>query len=369
MSGSNGVRTIAVTSGKGGVGKTTLSVNLSLALAEAGHRTCLFDADLGLANVNVLLGLDVSRTLEDALFGHASLEDIRFQGVHGIDIIPGSSGIQRMADLDPGKVSDLLRSFEALSAYDFFIMDTAAGIARNVVAFCLAARELILVVAPEPASMTDAYALLKVLHLNGFQGRVEVVVSRCKSIAAAKGFFDGFRKAVREHLGVRTALLGVVVQDRKVQDAVRRRQPVLRIHPRSNASRCIHHIARSLVQRPPSPASSDLNGFWERFIQLVRSPLNLGGPEPEAGRDKPVPAPAPVDDAPSGGIRPGCFDSITTIARELGLIRDALTAMASNGARNTTAGEPPAFVRGEAIHLDFDRFVLQQRAKTKGQPS
>ncbi len=369
MSGSNGVRTIAVTSGKGGVGKTTLSVNLALALAEAGHRTCLFDADLGLANVNVLLGLDVSRTLEDAFFGNASLEEIRFQGVHGIDIIPGSSGIQRMADLDPGKVSDLLRSFEALSAYDFFIMDTAAGIARNVVAFCLAARELILVVAPEPASMTDAYALLKVLHLNGFEGRVEVVVSRCKTIAAAKGFFAGFRKAVREHLGVRIALLGVVVQDRKVQDAIRRRQPVLRVHPGSNASRCIHHIARSLAQRSPSLASAGLNGFWKRFIHLIRAPLNLGGREQDAGRGEPEPAPGPQGEAPPGAIPDECFDQITAIARELGLIREALTAMASSGTRNPGPGEPPDSVRREAIPLDFDRFVLQQRAKTKGQPS
>ncbi|MCF8063221.1 MAG: MinD/ParA family protein [Deltaproteobacteria bacterium] len=356
MAETNGTRTIAVTSGKGGVGKTTLSVNLALALAEEGYRSCLFDADLGLANVNVLLGLDVARTLEDALFGETTLQDIRFRDVHGIDIIPGSSGARRMADLDPEQVSALLSSFGDLDGYDFFIMDTSAGIARNVVAFCLAAHDVILVVAPEPASMTDAYALLKILHLNDFQGRVEVVVSRCRSIAAAKTFFDRFRVTVREHLNLKVVLLGVVVQDDRVQDAVRRRQPVLRIHPRTNASRCIRHLAKALVQRPVSGKSPGLSPFWERFIRFVKAPLNLG--EEEAGPPQPE-----QEAATAPGGRPRIHGSgidlsvqLNAVTHELSLIREALVKMSSNGGEGR---------KHEPIRLDFDAFLEQRSAITK----
>lgn len=280
MNGETGARTIAVTSGKGGVGKTNLSVNLALALAEQGCRTCLLDADLGLANVNVLLGLEVGANLEDVILGRAGLADIMIKGCHGIDIIPGSSGVQRMADLGDRELEALLESFSALPGYDFFLMDTSAGISRNVIAFCMAASEVILVLLPEPASMTDAYALLKVLDGNGFKGVVKVVVSQCKNISAARKCYTLLRETTDRYLGIRVALAGVVISDQKVAASIGKRVPVIKSHPECNASRCIRHLAKTLLQQGPACVNDGgLPGFWTRFLGILKAPMELGGRE------------------------------------------------------------------------------------------
>lgn len=357
-------RTIAITSGKGGVGKTTLSVNLAMALAEKGFRTCLLDADLGLANVNLLLGLDVAKTLEDVLFENIPLQDVMHRDVHGIDIIPGSSGIQRMADLDPGRVHGLLESFGGLRDYDFFLMDTSAGIARNVVAFCLAAQEVVLVVTPEPASMTDAYALLKVLQLNGFPGIVRVVVSRCKDIASAKVFFDRFQKTASDYLSMKVLLLGVVVLDRNVQDSVQRRTPLLAIHPRANAGRCIRHIAKSLAARSPAALDSGLSPFWERFMRLVRAPMDFGDGASDSKSGAPETTETGDDDNP-GRIVPELADCVTELTQELRLLREAVEGMAVLGSGPSSKAGSAASEGGPIIPLDFDAFAAHYRSSGK----
>ena len=386
-------RLIAVTSGKGGAGKTTLSLNLAMALASNGMQACLFDADLGLANVNVLLGLSVSKTLEDVICGRATLEEIILKDIQGIDIIPGASGVQQMADLPPQQVTQMVRSFSLLDAYDVILMDTSAGVAKSVIAFCLCAPEVILVINPEPASMTDAYALLKILKLNAFQGKVRVVVSRCKSVSEAKSFFSGFQKTVFHYLDMRPVLLGVVVQDRKVQDAIRKREPVLFRHPGSNASRCIRHIAKSLAEhRPAIPMTQSESPFWERWLRLLRSPLRLDVPEADQDRRETSTEPAssssrpdvatalrlrhaetahenlPVE-APSPQQTPESVASHEhAVLQELRGIRMALEALTSNHSPGPFAipGRPDAFKGGEAMLLDFDAFVKQHRSERRG---
>ena len=161
-------RTITITSGKGGVGKTNLSLNLALELARLGHHTCLFDADFGTANVNILLGISPRYDIKDVISKDKVLNEIIIAEGEKIDLLPGSSGVEEMANLSSEQIDGLLSSMSAMEEYDYLLIDTAAGISKNVVSFCLASSEVVLVITHEPTSLTDAYALLKVLAANDF---------------------------------------------------------------------------------------------------------------------------------------------------------------------------------------------------------
>ena len=271
-------RIITVTSGKGGVGKTSISLNLALQLASSGHQTCLFDADLGLANINILLGLNPEHTLEDVIENQYDLQDILIRDCQGIDIIAGSSGVEKMADLEPEQVDHLIQSLTKLDEYDFLLFDTSAGISNNVISFCLAAGELILIITPEPTALTDAYSMLKVLSLNDFQGKVKVVVNKCKSVPAAKNVYMKFRDTVKKYISLKLILLGIVLEDNKVPEAVIKQEPFISVFPKSNASTCIKHLAGKLVEHKEEGVDPDeLESFWMRWLKFMKSPLNLDG--------------------------------------------------------------------------------------------
>ena len=146
-------KTIVITSGKGGVGKTNISVNTALELAKRDYRTCLFDADFGLANVDIILGLHPEKTLNDVIYGDKNLEDIILHSEAGIDIIPGSSGIEKIANLTSDKISELVSAFSQLSEYDYFLIDTSSGISKSVISFCLAGTETFVVITSEATSL------------------------------------------------------------------------------------------------------------------------------------------------------------------------------------------------------------------------
>ncbi|HKJ94315.1 MAG TPA: MinD/ParA family protein, partial [Gammaproteobacteria bacterium] len=173
------VKTIAVTSGKGGVGKTNVSVNLATCLARQGHGVLLFDADLGLANVDVLLGLTPKRNLSNVIDGESSIEEVLMEGPAGVLIVPASSGTQRMAQLSPAEHAGVIRGFSELpQEIDYLIVDTAAGISDSVVSFARASREVMVVACDEPSSITDAYALVKVLNRDHGVHRFHMVANR-----------------------------------------------------------------------------------------------------------------------------------------------------------------------------------------------
>jgi len=263
-------RIITVASGKGGVGKTSISLNLALQLARLGYRTCLFDADLGLANINILLGLYPRYSLEHVILNQRSLADVIIHDHEGIDIIPGSSGMERMADLEDAQVERLVRSFSSLSGYDFFFLDTSAGVSNHVISFCMASPEVILVITPEPTSLTDAYSLLKVLSLNGFNGKVKLVINQSKSATIAKHAYSKFQDVVKEHLGIETSALGIVVQDPHVSEAIKAQQPLISLYPDSGASKCIENIATRLVEnQPDNVGTSSLDLFWKRCLKSL----------------------------------------------------------------------------------------------------
>ncbi|MBI5041117.1 MAG: P-loop NTPase [Gammaproteobacteria bacterium] len=288
-------RIIAVTSGKGGVGKTHLSVNLALQCARAGLRVGLFDADLGLANANLLLKLTPQQTLGDVIAGTARLQDIVLSA-YGIDIIPGSSGVMEMADLPVVSLRRLGDEFSALPDYDLMVFDTSSGVASNVLAFAVAASELLLVITPEPTALTDAYALVKLLQRQHYPGRIQVVVNQAHSERQAMHTFEKFREVVRVYQGLELPMLGWIPLDPQVTEAARAQIPLTRFESRdslsgsgrgpawSPAARAIADLAARLIEQAPTAGDDTLHAFWMRLTGLPPEAIATPEVTPELQR-------------------------------------------------------------------------------------
>lgn len=264
------VRTIAVTGGKGGVGKTNLSVNLSMALAEMGKRTLLLDADLALANVDVLLGLTPRFSLADLMAGRCTLEEILIDMPNGLMVVPSASGRRHMAELPPAQHVGLINVFSELErALDVMVIDTAAGITDSVLTFCQAAQDAVVVVCDEPASLTDAYALIKVLSRERGVDRVQIVANMVRDLNEGRLLYDKLSRVCEKFLGdVSLNYLGCVPQDDWLRLAVQRQQPVVKAYPSSPSAQAILEIARrtSRWQAPTAPRGN-VEFFVERMIK------------------------------------------------------------------------------------------------------
>jgi flagellar biosynthesis protein FlhG len=278
-------RTITITSGKGGVGKTNVSLNLALYLSNNGYRVCLFDADLGLSNINILLGLEPDFDLSDLLLHGRKLEDIIIPINETFHILPGSSGLEEMANLEADRRQALIESLSGINGYDFLLFDTSAGISKNVISFCLASPEVVLVITPEPTSLTDSFALVKILSLNGFVGQIKVVINQCKDLAIATQVYRKFKSAAVKYLDIDVPTLGVIYQDENVAEAVKQQRPFLSIYPDSRASKCIRQIGgRLLTADMEHLREHDMVGFWSRCLQLISGPLKLPSTKKEGER-------------------------------------------------------------------------------------
>ena len=263
------VQVIAVTGGKGGVGKTNVSVNLSLALAELGRRVMLLDADLGLANVDVLLGLTPKYTLADLVAQRCQLEDVLLEGPEGLLIVPASSGFRHMAELSPAEHVGLVNVFSELQrALDVMVVDTAAGITDSVLTFCQAAQDTVVVVCDEPASITDAYALVKVLSRERGVDRVHVIANMVRDPNEGRKLYEKLARVCERFLGdVALHYLGAVPQDDWLRRAVQRQQAVVKAYPGSPSARAINEIARVTARwQPPTGARGNVEFFVERMI-------------------------------------------------------------------------------------------------------
>lgn len=261
-----GPRAIAVASGKGGVGKTSLSVNLALCLANMGRRITLFDADLGMANVEVMLGLVPPFSLYEVLYGDKTLDEITVQGPLGINVISGGSGFLEMANLDHTRRQRLLRMLDQYSGReDFVIIDTGAGINKNVLGFVAAAGEVIIVVTPEPTSLTDAYALIKILANFKVHSEVHIVVNRAADGREAMRTLGRIQAATGRFLEIKLNSLGWIPEDRSVSQAIKSQQPFFLTSTHSPASRSVAGIAEFLIEGA-RPASSE--GFWGKLMGL-----------------------------------------------------------------------------------------------------
>lgn len=263
------IRVLAITGGKGGVGKTNISANLGIALSELGRRVMLLDADLGLANIDVVLGLHPQFDLSHVMRGERDLEEIIVEGPHGLQVVPASSGIREMAALSTAEHVGLIHAFSDLgNNLDTLIVDTAAGISDSVISFCRAAQEVVVVVCDEPASITDAYALIKLLNKEYGMSRFRVLSNMVHSAQEARDLYNKLCRVTDRYLDVMLNSLGGIPYDETLKKAVKGQQAVVHAYPRSRAAQAFKNLAKKVDGLPmPVGASGHLQFFVERLLQ------------------------------------------------------------------------------------------------------
>lgn len=259
---------IAVTSGKGGVGKTNISINLALALSDRDKSVTLMDADLGLANVDVLLKLKPLRNLSHVIEGDCELKDILIDGPNDIRIIPASSGIKMMNQLTPAQNVGLIHAFDELEeSTDFLIVDTAGGLSDSVIRFCSAAQEILIVVCNDPASIADAYALIKILNHDFRVQRFQVVVNKVETDAEGCDLFERLRSVTEQFLDVVLHLRVIIPYDDNILRAVRQRRAYYLSYPGSKSIKSFKKLAYEVDKQNRSVrASGGLTFFAEKMI-------------------------------------------------------------------------------------------------------
>lgn len=271
MSSTHPVQVIAVTGGKGGVGKSNISINIGVCLAEMGRRVALMDADLGLANLDVLLGLRPKHNIEDVLAGDCTLQEILLTGPAGIKVIPASSGTQRMTTLGAMEHAGLIHAFSEISEnIDVLIVDTAAGISDSVISFVRAAQEVLVVVCDEPSSITDAYALIKILNKDYGVDRFRVVANMTRTNQEGRNLYNKLTQVADRFLDVTLQYVGGVPFDESVRKAVQRQRSVVELSPNSKAARAYKELAEKIDLWPlPSSPRGHLEFFVERLVQAA----------------------------------------------------------------------------------------------------
>ena len=266
------VRVISITSGKGGVGKTNITVNLAYLLTKMKKKTLILDADMGLANIDVILGLTPKYNLFHVLNGEKTMQEALIQGPGGITILPSASGIQEMSDLSKGQKLTLLDELRAVSReMDFLLIDTAAGIAGNVMYFNMAADEIIVVASPEPTSLTDAYAIIKVLYQKHAKKCFRLLVNMVRDAREGREVYQRLHQATDRFLNLNIEYFGYILRDEKLPEAVKQQEAFTVRYPQSPASKCLLALAEKLSDE--QPAGCDTGGislFWERIIEKDR---------------------------------------------------------------------------------------------------
>ncbi len=263
------VRVVAVTSGKGGVGKTNVTANLAVALAHLGRRVMVLDADLGLGNLDVLLGLAPSFSLADVLSGQRRLREVLVPGPAGITVLPAGSGFQNLTALSDHQIRELQSEMDELQEQtDILLIDTGAGIGRNVTSFATMAQDIIVVAAPEPTSLTDAYALMKVLSTQYGERRFRLLVSMTRSPTDGRDVYRKLSLVAERFLHISMDFLGSIPFDPRLAEAVCQQRPLVELYPQSKAAQAFLSLAHDLAEWPlPESPKGGLQFFWQSLLR------------------------------------------------------------------------------------------------------
>ena len=265
----NSPMVFTVTSGKGGVGKTNIVGNLAITYQRMKKRVLIFDADLGLANIDILFGINPKYTIEEVIKGEKELSQIIAKGPEGVAIIPASSGVQELSHLTEGQKIHLLNEFDLLNnMYDILLIDTGAGISSNVIYFNLAAQERIVVVTPEPTSITDAYALIKVMFMQHGTKKFIILMNMVRNEKEAVSVYKHLSRVVEKFMGsISLDYAGYIPYDKHLHESVNRREPVTCCYPRSSSSQSFKKLAEYLLdQTDGRHQDGSIQFFWKRLM-------------------------------------------------------------------------------------------------------
>jgi flagellar biosynthesis protein FlhG len=265
-------RVIVVTSGKGGVGKSTLALNIALCLCMAGKKVVLMDADMGMGNIDIMLGLAPQYNLYHMITDKKALRDIIITGPENLSIIPGGSGISELANLKDEQLRRILVELGTLDGeYDYMIIDTGAGISKSVTSFLLAADDVVVVTTPEPTSLTDAYGVIKTMAREEFCGNIGLVVNRAATSAEGMLTAEKLRIVIKKFLDRDINILGQITNESVIEEGIRRQEPFLILFPRSQAAADIRAIARNLTKGSSAAIKTEQNrgGIKNFFKKLV----------------------------------------------------------------------------------------------------
>ena len=265
---------IAITSGKGGVGKTNISVNLALALSKQGKRVMLFDGDLALSNAYIMMGLSPKQTLADALEADLPLKSIITEGPQGLSLISGGSGLAELMNMSTKTRHRIISSIRELQAeYDYLIVDTAAGIEDNVLDFVHACARVMVVVVGEPAAFIDAYACVKVLAQSGRVTHFDVIVNRARDEAHGRDVFNRFKGIVDRFLTANLYHVGTVPEDEKLLAGINNCQPPVLSAPRAKAAKAIEGLANLIMGPNATPVNEDASAFFTKETHPAQGAL------------------------------------------------------------------------------------------------
>jgi len=262
-------RVITVTSGKGGVGKTNLSVNMALAFARLGRKVVVMDADLGLANVNVMLNMIPKYNLYHVIKKQKTIREILVETEYGISIVAGASGFSQIANMGEEDRKDFISELDSLSNADIIIIDTSAGVSSNVLDFIAAADDAVIITTPEPTAITDAYGIIKIIatEYDSVNMGLKLVVNRAKGAAQAKSVADRMINIAGQFLNLKLDYLGFIYDDVSVSHAVLRQKPFMVVDPKCKASICVQHIVERMDRNKPGETA----GFGAMFKRLFKS--------------------------------------------------------------------------------------------------
>jgi flagellar biosynthesis protein FlhG len=259
---------ITVTSGKGGVGKSNVVVNLAITLQRLGKKVLIFDADIGMGNDDVLMGFLPKYNVFDVIFNNKSIEEVIINGPYGVKLLPGGSGISRVDELTEEQRELFLNKLSSLSDLDYIIMDTGAGISRSVLGFIACCEELIILTTPEPTSLTDAYSLLKAVKHFKIKDKGKVIINRALDKKEADNTFGKFNNAVESFLKMKLEYIGYVSEDRKLVQSVRMQQPFVMAFPNCEAAQDIEKIANNIIGTIKEDNGIGIQGLFKKIFNI-----------------------------------------------------------------------------------------------------
>lgn len=269
-------KVITVTSGKGGVGKTNMTINLGIAMSRMGLRVVILDADFGLANIDVLFGVVPQHTLVDLFRDECSIFDVLTNGPENVKFLSGGSGVEELVRLDNRQLKKFVANISLLDKlYDVILIDTGAGLSRNVMSFIMAADEVVLVTTPEPTAVTDAYALIKMVSRRDRKKPIRILVNRVESKGEADDIMTRLTTVSEKFLSLKLLKLGYIVYDESVVRAVKQQKPFLIGFPRAQASRQVAELAVELMRVEAQDATDAVRGakgFFQRLISYFGTP-------------------------------------------------------------------------------------------------